>query len=86
MRLVYPPPRSTLPDITAGPCGTQTFGDGNNYTVTVLQPNSILTVEIEQTVFHQKSPFRIALSKVNDDTYDNCILLNHIPQLSLIHI
>ena len=77
MKFVYPPPRSGSAGIKAGPCGSQDFTYGS---ITELEPNSIVTLEIIETIHHRGAPYRIALSHVLDDTYSDCILLNHIPQ------
>eukprot|EP01084_Bolivina_argentea_P266737 452560_1 len=77
MKLVYPPPRSTSAGIKTGPCGDQTFSEGS---VTNLEANSIVTIEIIETIHHVGAPYRIALSNILNDTYTDCILLNHIPQ------
>ena len=77
MKLVYPPPRLDSPNIKTGPCGSQDFSDGD---VTTLAPNSVVTLNIYEQVYHEGAPLRVALSHVNNDSYSDCILLNHIPQ------
>jgi hypothetical protein len=59
------------------PCGTHGFfvaGDP----VTTLKPGRQV-LEITETVTHRGAPMRIALSKNNDDGFDNLVLLSHIP-------
>ena len=77
MRLTYPPPRSSSTGIKGGPCGDDDFTVGD---ITTLQPNSIVTLEIYESVYHRGAPLRVALSHVEEDYYDDCILLDHIPQ------
>ena len=77
MKLVYPPPRLDSPNIKTGPCGSQDFSDGD---ITTLAPNSVVTLNIYEQVYHDGAPLRVALSHVNNDSYSDCILLNHIPQ------
>ena len=77
MYMSYPLPRSTNSGIKSGPCGSQT-NDFTSYSITTIQPG-ILTIVIQETVFHSGAPFRIALSHVESDIYD-CVLLDHIPQ------
>lgn len=77
MRFVYPPPRSTSTGIKSGPCGTEGFDIGE---VTVFAANSTVRLEVIETIHHVGAPYRIALSKVMDDSFATGILLNHIPQ------
>ena len=77
MKFVYPEPRSDGVGIKEGPCGSEDFSTG---TVTTLTAGSIVTVEIVEAIHHRGAPYRIALSHVLNDTYSDCILLNHIPQ------
>merc|ERR1712039_1042691 len=51
--------------------------------VTDIAPNSIVRVEVIETIHHVGAPYRIALSHVKNDSYSDCILLNHIPQHTL---
>jgi hypothetical protein len=46
--------------------------------VTELSPGPN-TLVFEETIAHTGSPFRIALSRPGEDSYEDCILLNHIP-------
>eukprot|EP00002_Diphylleia_rotans_P016976 TRINITY_DN329_c0_g1_i1.p1 TRINITY_DN329_c0_g1~~TRINITY_DN329_c0_g1_i1.p1 ORF type:complete len:240 (-),score=21.18 TRINITY_DN329_c0_g1_i1:308-1027(-) len=75
-RWVCPPPRSTSTGIKTGPCGSQT-GDLSGAQVT-LSPGWT-TLVFEESIAHVGAPFRIALSLENADSYEECLLLNHIP-------
>merc|ERR1719203_823179 len=77
MKFVYPPPREDKANIKAGPCGDSDFSIGE---VTELAPNSVVRLEIIETIYHSGAPYRIALSGVSNDSYSDCILLNHVPQ------
>ena len=55
------------------PCGSIDFGYGNT---TVLQPGVNLLSWVE-TISHDGSPFRIALSYNDDSHYDSWILVDH---------
>eukprot|EP01084_Bolivina_argentea_P097400 175083_1 len=78
MRFLYPVPRSESAGIKVGPCGD----DNNDFsgTITTLQPNSVVTVQLQEVIHHVGAPYRFALSHVNSDEYEDCILLDHIPQ------
>ena len=77
MRLIYPIPRSEFLGIKTGPCGEQRFDVGE---WTELEHVSIVTVIIQEAIHHVGAPYRIALSHLKEDYYEDCILLDHIPQ------
>jgi hypothetical protein len=71
-----PTPRSQDSGLKMGPCG----GVGSITDLPTLQVNpGPMTVLFTETIYHSGSPYRISLSVPGSDTYDQCILLNHIP-------
>ena len=83
MKFVYPPPRDGSASIKDGPCGQQGFDVGD---VTDIEANSTLRVEVIETIHHVGAPYRIALSHVSNDSYSDCILLNHVLSFSSISV
>eukprot|EP01084_Bolivina_argentea_P263412 445850_1 len=79
VRLFYPPPRSTqTAPRSGGPCGGDSWDDG---VITSWKAGSKVTITISEQIHHIQQPYRIALSQSNKDTgFEDCILLNHIPQ------
>jgi hypothetical protein len=73
---VCPTPRSADSGLKYGPCGG--VGDISTAPAITVNPGP-MTVMFTETVYHQGSPYRISLSVPGQDTYDQCILLNHIP-------
>ena len=79
MKWKYPVPRSNKANLKDGPCGD---GFTNDYTgeITTFIPGEIVTLHVIETIHHIGSPYRIALSYTNNDIFDDCIILDHIPQ------
>jgi len=76
-RWIWPVPRSNNPGIKTYPCGPNPFF-GPDQTVNLL-PVGNLVVHWEETVCHRGAPFRIALSVGDDTSYDDFVLIDHIP-------
>ena len=72
MKFIYPIPREDSAGIKNGPCGNTDFSDGIR---TILEPNAEVTLVIQEVIHHVGAPYRIALSHVNEDSYEDCILL-----------
>lgn len=74
-----PPPRSSATGIKRGPCGrlTNDFSVADDSDLLEIEPGP-LTVQWEESVTHDGSPFRIALTRDGTDN-DVCVLLDHIP-------
>jgi len=79
IRWVFPSPRS-ITAFKTYPCGNDPFWVyGQN--ITTISPG-ILTVHWEEFVYHQATPFRIAISVGDDSNYDNWILVDHLPHMN----
>jgi len=76
-RFVCPPPQDGNTGIKTGPCGAQS-GDFTSGASTTLQVGWN-TIVLEESISHNGAPFRIALSREGVDTYEDGILLDHIP-------
>jgi len=79
-RWVFPPMRPEeapfYGGVKAGPCG----GLGPSSMTTVLKPGW-QTLEFEETINHDGTPWRISLGLANgvEEGFEDCILLNHLP-------
>lgn len=80
-RLVCPSPQDPNSGIKVGPCGTNT-GDFESGLLWNFSPGWN-TIVLDESFGHQRSPFRIALSREGDDSYEDGILLDHIPHNDL---
>jgi hypothetical protein len=77
----FPAPRESNSGIKDPyPCGTRGFHVAGA-PVTTLSPGR-QTLTITETIKHGGAPMRVAISKDNDDAYDEHILLSHIPHPS----
>jgi len=72
----FPTPRGTKNDIMAYPCGNFYFWDNDIYTT--LTPG-VNTIRVTEAMNHNGAPFRLAMSYDSDDSYDQLVLLDHIP-------
>jgi len=59
------------------PCGGKGFFQ-DGHPVTELAPGK-QWITIDETIYHKGAPMRIAISKDNDDGFDEHVLLTHIP-------
>lgn len=79
--MACPTPRSPESGLKLGPCGG-VYANGAQYTQISPGPFPIV---FEEAIFHSGAPFRIALSgpsatgSIPADSFEQCILLNHIP-------
>jgi hypothetical protein len=74
----FPAPRESNSGIKDPyPCGTRGFHVAGA-PVTTLSPGR-QTLTITETIKHGGAPMRVAISKDNDDGYDEHVLLSHIP-------
>lgn len=81
-RLFLPIPRNNndAPSSNA-PCGSTSFGEAfaNNRT-TEWTAGQQVTITILDRIYHAGNPMRLAISGPNNEIFDDCIWLNHIPQ------
>eukprot|EP01129_Flabellula_baltica_P014817 TRINITY_DN7212_c0_g1_i1.p1 TRINITY_DN7212_c0_g1~~TRINITY_DN7212_c0_g1_i1.p1 ORF type:complete len:287 (+),score=47.11 TRINITY_DN7212_c0_g1_i1:31-861(+) len=76
-RLNYPTARNDNTGLKTKPCGGDAFWSPGD-AVTVLSPG-INTISLYETIPHDGSPFRVALSVNSDDYYEDLVLMDHIP-------
>merc|ERR1712228_30834 len=84
-RLAYPPPRETnaAPNNNA-PCGATSFGQAHaNNLTTDWTAGQKVTIVIYEQIYHNGNPMRLAISGSNNEEFDDCIWLNHIPRHAL---
>jgi len=74
--LLSPEPRNPSTGIKSGPCGGDAFW-GNGQPTTTVAPGT-LTVQWEETINHEGTPFFFALSCGDDTQYKDWILTSHL--------
>ena len=81
-RLFYPPPRetNTAPNGNA-PCGATSFAQAHALNrTTEWTAGQEVTIVIYEQIYHAGNPMRLAISGPNNEEFDDCIWLNHIPR------
>lgn len=76
-RFICPAPQSPDTGIKTGPCGSQS-GDFTTGPQLTLSPGWN-TLVMEESIAHIGAPVRIALSREGSDSYEDGIILDHIP-------
>jgi len=81
-RLRYPQPRDTTTGSRdAGPCGPVSWEEAfENGDVEEWTAGETVEVVIFEQIHHSREPMRLAISGENDEDFESCIWLNHIPQ------
>lgn len=77
MRFDHPKPREMETGIKSGPCGDTSFFDPA-HPVTTLAPGKNV-FRFYEDIAHSGAPMRIALSKDNDDGFEEHVLDSHLP-------
>ena len=82
IRLFYPTPRSANAGPNSEPnCGGVSFEQAyRNGLVTDLNAGDKIDIILYEQIFHSEQPMRLAISSENDEDFETCIWLNHIPQ------
>jgi len=81
-RLGSPTPRDTRTAARDdGPCGPVSWEEAyENGDVTEWTAGETVEVVVFQQIYHAREPMRLAISGENDEDFESCIWLNHIPQ------
>merc|ERR1719295_1681600 len=81
-RLSSPEPRDTNTAArNSGPCGPVSFEEAyEDGKITEWTAGDTVEVVIFQQIYHAREPMRLAISGENDEDFESCIWLNHIPQ------
>jgi len=81
-RLWYPPPRDNqTASRDAAPCGGVSFEEAAaNGLTTEWRAGQKVEIIVLQEIYHAQEPMRLAISGENDEDFESCIWLNHIPQ------
>ena len=81
-RLLWPTPRSTRTASTSqAPCSGVLFETAYSQgRITNLNAGDTIDIIIYEQIFHSGEPMRLAISGDNNEDFESCIWLNHIPQ------
>ena len=85
--LFWPTPRNAEQGLTQqtaptsnAPCGSRTFEQAYaNGFITDLQAGSTVDIIVYEHIFHPAQPMRFAISGENNEDFESCIWLNHVP-------